>query len=406
MTTMKKLVIFDLDGTLVNTTKSLCYFMNEALKIHGFDQISEEQTKKYVGNGAYNFALRACRSEEKANELCQTFKSLYNNDVTKFATPYDKIKDLLKELKRARIKTAVLSNKPHQATKELCDKLFGSDAFDIVLGHKEDAPLKPDPSGVEYILSSLNIAKEDALFVGDGETDADTAKNCNIDFIAVLWGFRDKKTLKSHGATRFAKAPDDLINFILYYYGRKKMKKFFADFKKFISKGNVLDMAVGVIIGSAFSAIVNSLVKDIITPVISIVTGGTDLTELKAILKPEVLNDLGEVVTPAITLNYGTFIQAIINFLIIAITVFVFVKVVVGIQKTLDVNANMKAAIQKKLDADEELSAIEAKWMARMEKRDPANLPKKTVVVPPAPAEPSSTDKLLMQILEELKKDN
>ena len=185
------------------------------------------------------------------------------------------------------------------------------------------------------------------------------------------------------------------------------MKKLFAEFKKFISKGNVLDMAVGVIIGSAFSSIVNSLVKDVITPVISLITGGTDLTDLKIVLKPEVLDELGEaVVTPALTLNYGAFIQAIINFLLIAITVFLFVKVVAKIQKTLDFNATTKENIQKKLDNDEALNAIEQKWMQRMEKRDPANLPKKTVAPPPpAPAEPSSTDKLLMQILDELKKD-
>ena len=184
------------------------------------------------------------------------------------------------------------------------------------------------------------------------------------------------------------------------------MKKLFAEFKKFISKGNVLDMAVGVIIGSAFSSIVNSLVKDVITPVISLITGGTDLTDLKIVLKPEVLDDLGEVVTTELALNYGAFIQAIINFLLIAITVFLFVKVVAKIQKTLDFNATTKENIQKKLDNDEALNAIEQKWMERMEKRDPANLPKKTVAPPPpAPAEPSSTDKLLMQILDELKKD-
>ena len=99
---------------------------------------------------------------------------------------------------------------------------------------------------------------------------------------------------------------------------KEKVGGFISEFKEFALKGNVLDMAVGVIIGSAFSAIVNSLVKDIITPVISIITGGTDLTDLKAILRPEVLDDAGEIVTPALTLNYGVFIQAVINFLIIA----------------------------------------------------------------------------------------
>ena len=184
------------------------------------------------------------------------------------------------------------------------------------------------------------------------------------------------------------------------------MKKFFAEFKKFISKGNVLDMAVGVIIGSAFSAIVNSLVKDIITPVISIITGGTDLTDLKAILRPEVLDDAGEIVTPALTLNYGVFIQAVINFLIIALTVFLFLKVIMAVQKSLDVNAKMRASIQEKLDNDEPLTTVEQKWMNRVAKHDPDLVPKKTPA--PAPAkepEPSSTDKLLMQILDELKKD-
>ncbi len=184
------------------------------------------------------------------------------------------------------------------------------------------------------------------------------------------------------------------------------MKKLFAEFKKFISKGNVLDMAVGVIIGSAFSGIVNSLVKDIITPLISLVTGGTDLTELKVVLTPEVLDDAGAVLTAEVALKYGVFIQAIINFLLIAITVFLFVKVVTGIQKTLDFNANIKTSIQKKLDSDQPLNAVEEKWMKKMAKRDPENLPKKTIAPPPpAPAEPSSTDKLLMQILDELKKD-
>ena len=187
------------------------------------------------------------------------------------------------------------------------------------------------------------------------------------------------------------------------------MKKLFAEFKKFITKGNVLDMAVGVIIGTAFSAIVNSLVKDVITPAISVITGGVNLTDQVWVLKEavvEIVDGVETVVTPAITLNYGNFIQAIINFLLIAISVFAFVKIIAGIQKTLDFNANMKALVQKKLDSDEPLNAVEQKWLEKITKRDPANAPKKTIAPPPpAPAEPSSTDKLLMQILEELKKE-
>ena len=93
------------------------------------------------------------------------------------------------------------------------------------------------------------------------------------------------------------------------------MKKFFKDFKAFITRGNVLDMAVGVIIGSAFTAIVNSLVKDVITPVISLITGGIDLADVKWIIRPERLASDGVTVEIAeLSITYGNFIQAIINF--------------------------------------------------------------------------------------------
>ena len=100
------------------------------------------------------------------------------------------------------------------------------------------------------------------------------------------------------------------------------MKKFMDEFKAFISRGNVIDMAVGVIVGSAFTAIVNSLVKDVVTPFISVLTGGMDFTQMKYVITPAV----GE--TPEVAILYGNFIQAIINFLIIAFVVFCMVKMI------------------------------------------------------------------------------
>lgn len=95
------------------------------------------------------------------------------------------------------------------------------------------------------------------------------------------------------------------------------MKGFIKEFKEFISRGNVMDMAVGVIIGGAFTAIVTSLVNDIVMPVLSLITGGFDFTAL-AIAFGE-----GE---EAASLNYGSFIQAIINFILIAIVIFIIIK--------------------------------------------------------------------------------
>ncbi len=99
------------------------------------------------------------------------------------------------------------------------------------------------------------------------------------------------------------------------------------EFKDFALKGNVVDMAVGVVIGGAFGKIVTSLVNDIIMPCISVMTSGIDFTELKLVLKPDVLNELGEVVTSGVFLNYGTFIQNIVDFLIIAFSIFITLRI-------------------------------------------------------------------------------
>ena len=105
---------------------------------------------------------------------------------------------------------------------------------------------------------------------------------------------------------------------------------FFEEFKEFVSRGNVLDMAVGVVIGGAFGKIVSSVVNDILMPPIGLLLGGVDFTDLKVVLQPEKVDELGEVVTPLVTLNYGSFIQTIVDFLIIAFAIFTMIK---GINK-------------------------------------------------------------------------
>lgn len=109
---------------------------------------------------------------------------------------------------------------------------------------------------------------------------------------------------------------------------------FLADFKAFAMKGNIVDMAVGVIIGGAFGKIVSSLVNDIIMPVVGLATGGINFTELKATLHDAVLDPATqEVIKEAVTLNYGMFIQNIVDFLIIAFSIFMALKVIVKFKK-------------------------------------------------------------------------
>ena len=100
---------------------------------------------------------------------------------------------------------------------------------------------------------------------------------------------------------------------------------FLQDFKAFAMKGNVIDMAVGVIIGGAFGKIVSSMVADVIMPPIGLLVGGVNFTDLKWVLKPAVMQD-GQEVAAAVTLNYGNFLQVTFDFLVIAFSVFLFVR--------------------------------------------------------------------------------
>ena len=138
---------------------------------------------------------------------------------------------------------------------------------------------------------------------------------------------------------------------------KKKKLGIIGEFKTFISRGNVLDMAVGLIIGSAFTAIVNSLVSDLLMPLLSMVTGKVDFTEWKVVLQPAELDEAGEEIAAAISVNYGSFIQYIINFLLIAISVFIMVKVI----------NTIRDKAEKKKKAEEEAAAAAAEAEAAAE---------------------------------------
>ena len=149
------------------------------------------------------------------------------------------------------------------------------------------------------------------------------------------------------------------------------MRKFFKEFKAFISKGNVFDLAVGMIIATAFNKIVSSLVADVITPLISLALGKVDFSELSIVLRPATEE------ADALLLSYGVFVQTIIDFLIIGISIFVIVKIYNRFQTAADFNANMIKIVQEKLDKDEELNIIEQRWLKRYSKHNPDTAPKK-----------------------------
>ncbi len=155
---------------------------------------------------------------------------------------------------------------------------------------------------------------------------------------------------------------------------RKELKAkkdgFMKDFKKFITKGNIMDMAVGVVIGSAFSAIVNGLVKMIINPVIALLTGGVSLDGWKTVLEPEVVDEAGKVVTDEVAILWGEWFQTIINFFIIAISIFLAVRVISGITRRLrakELAAAAEADAKKKAEEKAKAEALAAESKAKEE---------------------------------------
>ena len=146
------------------------------------------------------------------------------------------------------------------------------------------------------------------------------------------------------------------------------MKKMLKEFKDFVMRGNVLDMAVGVIVAGAFGKITTSLVNDVFMPFISFLFGSRDMTALNLVVRPEIVNEAGEVTQVAIVIGFGTFIATIIDFILVALVVFLVVKAI---------NA-AKAKMEK---AKEEEAAAE----------------------PPAPPAPSKEEVLLTEIRDLLK---
>lgn len=213
---MKKTVIFDLDGTLLNTLDDLADSTNYALSKFGYPTRTIDEVRQFVGNGVAKLIERAI-PEGKNNpnfEKCLAiFKENYAQNMYNKTAPYNGIIEMLSNLKSRGIKIAVVSNKFDLAVKELCKKYFEG-FIDFAAGENEAQGIKkkPAPDTVISVLNEFNFASEDAVYVGDSDVDIMTAKNSKMPCISVTWGFRDEKFLLKNGATILINAPSEIYN--------------------------------------------------------------------------------------------------------------------------------------------------------------------------------------------------
>lgn len=214
---MKNTVIFDLDGTLLNTLDDLTDAVNFAMTQNGCPTHSTEVIKSFVGNGIKKLIERSVPngcSEDKTEKCFKDFCTFYEQHKTDKTKPYLGIIELLSKLKKTGFKTAVVTNKADFAAQALCKDIFG-DLITVTVGANENIRHKPYPDSTVKALQSLGSKPQDAYFVGDSDVDVQTAQNAGIDFIGVLWGFRDKLVLESAGATVFAENTQELCEFLL-----------------------------------------------------------------------------------------------------------------------------------------------------------------------------------------------
>lgn len=214
---MIKTCIFDLDGTLINSMPAIMHYGNTALLHYGFPTHTQEKYRYFIGSGAAVLVHRMLGeydTEENFKNVKAMYDRLYESDVTYNTLPYDGICELLSSLSDFGINTAVLSNKPHNVTTTVVEKLFGTNTFDICFGQRDGVPKKPSPDAALTIINKLNCRPDETLFIGDTDIDIKTGKNSGFITTGVLWGFRDKDELEKAGADFIINTPKDILNII------------------------------------------------------------------------------------------------------------------------------------------------------------------------------------------------
>lgn len=191
-----QLVIFDLDGTLLDTLDDLSAAVNHAMQQRGFPSHSRDEYMKMVGHGARNLMSQALPMEHKDDEALidaalTDFRAYYNAHIDVYTKPFPGIQELIAKLHQAGVMLAVASNKFQEGTEHLIKEFFPEIPFVAVLGNRRGFPLKPDPEVVGEVLRKAGLSKDQAVMVGDSDTDMETAANGGIQAIAVNWGYRD-----------------------------------------------------------------------------------------------------------------------------------------------------------------------------------------------------------------------
>ena len=210
-------VIFDLDGTLLNTIEDLTDSVNAVCTQYGYPVYPVETIKSYVGNGIRKLIERAIpqgAENPQYEGVYESFCAYYQKHCRVKTRPYDGILTMLDTLKAQGIAVGIVSNKNHNAVVELRDTFF-KDVIPAAIGQSDTTRKKPAPDTVYEAMKQLGAQKETTVYIGDSEVDKQTADNAGLPCILVSWGFRERTALEKLGAWGIADTPQQILEKIV-----------------------------------------------------------------------------------------------------------------------------------------------------------------------------------------------
>jgi len=214
---MKKFdaVIFDLDGTLLDTIEDIADSMNITLSRFGFPVHEKKKYLEFVGEGLEALAQKAlpadARNGETLARCVEAMKKEYAGRWSNTSRPYPGVPELLDSLSCRRVKLSVLSNKADVFTKQMVETLLDKWRFVEVRGLSDDCPRKPDPCGALLCAERMQVDPESCIFLGDSGIDMETGIRAGMFPVGALWGYQNRSILHSKGAKVVLEDPRELI---------------------------------------------------------------------------------------------------------------------------------------------------------------------------------------------------
>lgn len=213
-----KAVLFDLDGTLLDTLDDITDSMNSVLSKDSFPLHTKEVFETFVGDGEAKLVERALpegkKDAESVEKYLKLYREVYNENCTVKTAPFPGIPELISELRKQGVKLTVLSNKLHSLTNKTITHYFNPSDFTLIWGKQDAYPKKPDPASAKAQISELNISPEEFLYLGDSEIDMQTAKGAGMFAVGATWGFRPESVLRDHGADLIVHKPEEVLKVI------------------------------------------------------------------------------------------------------------------------------------------------------------------------------------------------